>query len=76
MFLQEYREKWVEVDSIRTHYFEAGTRRPLMLVYGGTTGDASGGANPEDFDRNFADLARKLPRDLGEPASHGPQFGN
>ncbi len=60
MFLQEYGEKWVDVDGIRTRYFEAGTGRPLVLVHGGTTGDSSGGANAEDFDRNFAELAKKF----------------
>jgi hypothetical protein len=31
--------------------FRAGTERPLALVHGETAGDASGGANEEDFDR-------------------------
>jgi 2-hydroxy-6-oxo-6-(2'-carboxyphenyl)-hexa-2,4-dienoate hydrolase len=53
-------EKWVDVDGIRTRYFEAGTGRPLVLVHGGTKGDSSGGANAEDFDRNFSELAEKF----------------
>jgi len=34
MFLQEYEEKWVDVGVIRTSlfHFEAGTRRPTVLV--------------------------------------------
>jgi pimeloyl-ACP methyl ester carboxylesterase len=52
--LQEYREKRVDVDRIRTRCFEAGTGRPVVLLHGGTRGDASGGANEEDFHRNFA----------------------
>lgn len=60
MFLQEYGEKWVDVDGIRTRYFEAGSGRPVVLVHGGTAGDASGGANAEDFHLNFAALAEKF----------------
>jgi 2-hydroxy-6-oxonona-2,4-dienedioate hydrolase len=60
MFLQEYGEKWVDVDGIRTRYFEAGAGRPLVLVHGGTKGDSSGGANAEDFHLNFAALAEKF----------------
>src|SRR5262245_37324578 len=60
MFLQEYGERWLEVDGIRTRYFEAGSGRTIVLVHGGTKGDASGGANAEDFHLNFAELARKF----------------
>jgi 2-hydroxy-6-oxo-6-(2'-carboxyphenyl)-hexa-2,4-dienoate hydrolase len=60
MFLQEYGEKWVDIDGFRTRYFEAGKGRPVVLVHGGTMGDASGGANAEDFDRNFAELAKRF----------------
>ena len=60
MFLQEYGEKWVDVDGIRTRYFEAGSGRRVVLVHGGTKGDASGGANAEDFHLNFAELAKKF----------------
>lgn len=59
MFLQEFGENWVDVDGIRTRYFEAGSGDiPIVLVHGGTCGDASGGANAEDFERNFSVLAR------------------
>ena len=60
MFLQEYGEKWVDVDGIRTRYFEAGSGRRVVLVHGGTKGDSSGGANAEDFHLNFAELAKKF----------------
>jgi 2-hydroxy-6-oxonona-2,4-dienedioate hydrolase len=60
MFLQEYGERWVDVDGIRTRYFEAGTGRTVVLVHGGTKGDASGGANAEDFNLNFAELATRF----------------
>jgi pimeloyl-ACP methyl ester carboxylesterase len=60
MFLQEYGERWLDVDGIRTRYFEAGRGRTIVLVHGGTKGDASGGANAEDFHLNFAELAKKF----------------
>ena len=60
MFLQDYGEKWVDVDGIRTRYFEGGTGRPVVLVHGGTKGDGSGGANAEDFHLNFEELAKKF----------------
>lgn len=59
MFLQDYGERWVDVDGIRTRYFEAGEGRPVVLVHGGTCGDASGGGNAEDFDLNFAHFAKR-----------------
>jgi 2-hydroxy-6-oxonona-2,4-dienedioate hydrolase len=58
MSLQECGEKWIDVDGIRTRYFEAGSGRTIVLVHGGTKGDASGGANAEDFHLNFVELAK------------------
>ena len=59
MFLSEYGEKWLDVDGVRTRYFEAGSGSvPVVLVHGGQMGDASGGENAEDWDRNFAALAK------------------
>ena len=60
MSLQEFGEKWLDVDGIRTRYFEAGEGRTIVLVHGGTKGDASGGANAEDFHLNFAELAKNF----------------
>ena len=60
MSLQEFGEKWIDVEGIRTRYFETGAGRPIVLVHGGTAGDASGGANAEDFNLNFAELAKRF----------------
>ena len=36
MFLSEYGEKWLDVDGVRTRYFEAGSGSvPVVLVHGG-----------------------------------------
>jgi pimeloyl-ACP methyl ester carboxylesterase len=60
MFLQDYGEKWIDAEGIRTRYFEAGEGQAVVLIHGGTAGDASGGANAEDWELNFSELARKF----------------
>ena len=67
------KDVWVDVDGIRTRYFEAGSGRRVVLVHGGTKGDSSGGANAEEFDLNFAELAKKKSKDPG--ASDGGDLG-
>lgn len=58
-FLGDYEERWVDVDGIRTRYFDEGKGRPVVLVHGGNKGDASGGACAEDWNLNFAHLAER-----------------
>jgi 2-hydroxy-6-oxonona-2,4-dienedioate hydrolase len=59
MSLQEYGERWLDVDGIRTRYFEAGQGGPpIVLIHGGQMGDKSGGENAEDWNLNFPELAR------------------
>ena len=61
MSLQAYGEKWLDVDGIRTRYFEAGEgETPIVLIHGGQMGDTSGGENAEDWDLNFPVLARRF----------------
>ncbi len=60
MSLQEYGEKFIDVDGIRTRYFEAGSGPPVVLVHGGAAGDASGAANAEDWALNFTALAKRF----------------
>jgi hypothetical protein len=61
MFLQEYGERNGAMSTASVPPLFRGLHgRQIVLVHGGITGDASGGANAEDFDRNFADLARKF----------------
>lgn len=61
MSLQEYGEKWLDVDGIRTRYFEAGKGSPpIVLIHGGQMGDSSGGENAEDWDLNFPVLAQRF----------------
>jgi hypothetical protein len=30
--------RWIDVDGIRTRYFEAGTGEPIVFLYGGNFG--------------------------------------
>jgi pimeloyl-ACP methyl ester carboxylesterase len=61
MSLQQYGEKWLDVDGIRTRYFEAGEGdTPIVFIHGGQMGDASGGENAEDWDLNFPVLAKRF----------------
>ena len=58
MFLRELGEKWLEVDGVRTRYFDEGQGQPVVFIHGGTIGDASGGESARDFDLNFTPLSR------------------
>ena len=60
MSLQEYGEKWLDVNGIRTRYFDAGTGDvPVVFIHGGQMGDASGGENAEDWALNFPPLSQQ-----------------
>jgi len=54
--LKQHPEKWIDAEGIRTRYFEAGDGPPVVFMHGGTIGDASGGANAEDWEFNFPAL--------------------
>ncbi len=49
------RIKYVDVDGIRTRYYEAGSGAPLVLVHGGAIGT---GSSLGIFDQNLDELAR------------------
>ncbi len=53
MSLQRFGEKFIDVDGIRSRYFEAGSGERLVFIHGGTCGDSDSAANAEDWDRNF-----------------------
>lgn len=52
-------EKWMDVDGVRTRYFEAGTGETLVLFHGSSMGHPAGLAS-KTWDLNFAPLARHL----------------
>src|SRR5690606_30236591 len=51
--------KWVDVDGIRTRYFEAGNGEPMLLITGGNFGSADSVSIVESLDRNFDGLSRR-----------------
>lgn len=59
MFLSEFKEKWADVDGVRTRYFDEGQGAPIVFIHGGQCGDASGGESAQDFDLNFTPLSKR-----------------
>jgi 2-hydroxy-6-oxo-6-(2'-carboxyphenyl)-hexa-2,4-dienoate hydrolase len=53
MTLEQYGEKWVSVEGIRTRYFDAGEGEPVLMIHGGRIGDESAPGNAEEFEYNF-----------------------
>ena len=58
MSLESYEERYVDVDGIRTRYFESGSGEPVVFIHGGAFGDRAGAPNAEDWDMNFPEIAR------------------
>ena len=50
--------KFVDVEGVRTRYFERGSGEIVVLVHGGAFGSTSGACSADDWDLNFAGLAR------------------
>ena len=59
MFLREFKEKWADVDGVRTRYFDEGQGAPIVFIHGRQCGDASGGESAQDFDLNFTPLSKR-----------------
>jgi 2-hydroxy-6-oxonona-2,4-dienedioate hydrolase len=60
MFLDEYEPKWVDIDGVRTRYFEAGEGPCLVCIHGGQVGDHSGGESAQDWDLNVTELSKRF----------------
>ena len=52
--------KFVTVDGIRTHYYEKGRGRHVVLVHGGNFGSSESSGNSWTWSRNFDVLARRF----------------
>jgi 2-hydroxy-6-oxonona-2,4-dienedioate hydrolase len=61
--LAEFGEAWLDAGGARTRYFATpGTRPPVVLLHGGTIGEASAAANADDWSGVFRGLhARGYP---------------
>ena len=51
-------EKFVDVDGIRTRYFEKGAGEIVVLFHGGSFGSTTSADSADDWDLNFDGLAR------------------
>ncbi len=60
MFLEELEPRWIDVDGVRTRYFEAGDGPCLVFIHGGQVGDHAGGESAQDWDLNFTELSRRF----------------
>lgn len=52
--------KFVTVDGVKTHYYEKGRGKNVVLVHGGNFGSAESSGNSWTWSRNFDTLARKF----------------
>ncbi len=51
--------KFIDVDGVKTHYYEKGKGRPLVLVHGGNFGSKDSSGNSWTWSRNIDALARR-----------------
>ena len=49
---------FVDVEGVRTRYFERGSGETVVLVHGGAFGSTSGACSADDWDLNFDGLAK------------------
>lgn len=49
--------KWIDVNGIRTRYFEQGSGPPLVLVFGGNFGSPDAASSAVTWDLNFDELS-------------------
>jgi pimeloyl-ACP methyl ester carboxylesterase len=50
--------KWIDVEGIRTRYFERGQGTPIVLVHGGSMGDPNAASALDDWAPNVEELSR------------------
>lgn len=52
-------EKWIDVDGVRTRYFEAGEGERIVFVHGVQMGSTDGSSSARSWELNFPVLARR-----------------
>ena len=50
--------RFVDVEGVRTRYFERGSGETVVLVHGGAFGSTTGACSADDWDLNFDGLAK------------------
>jgi pimeloyl-ACP methyl ester carboxylesterase len=68
---------WIEVDGVRTRYYEAGKGDPLVLVYGGNFGTSDSASSAYTWSLNWRALAERsrviIPDKLGQGQTDNPK---
>lgn len=52
--------RWIDVEGVRTAWFEAGAGDPMVLVYGGNFGTSDSASSAYTWSENFAALAQRF----------------
>ena len=55
LLCKKYPERWMDVQGIRTRFFDEGEGEPIVYLHGGSIGDPIGASNAEDWSMNFGD---------------------
>jgi 2-hydroxy-6-oxonona-2,4-dienedioate hydrolase len=58
LLCDEHQQRWMDVDGIKTRYFDEGQGEPVVFVHGSGVGDPIGASNAEDWSLNFTNCSR------------------
>jgi pimeloyl-ACP methyl ester carboxylesterase len=59
LLCDRYQQRWINVGSTKTRFFDEGQGEPVVLIHGGGIGDPIGASNAEDWSINFSDIANR-----------------
>jgi pimeloyl-ACP methyl ester carboxylesterase len=69
--------RWLDVEGIRTRYFEAGAGDPIVFVYGGNFGTSDSASAAQTWSLNWQPLAKHrrviIPDKLGQGETDNPK---
>ena len=69
--------RWIEVDGLRTRYYEAGSGDPVVLVYGGNFGTSDSASSAFTWNLNLPGLAERfrviIPDKVGQGHTDNPK---
>lgn len=52
--------RWIDVDGIRTRYYEAGSGEPIVFIYGGNFGTSDSASSSHTWNLNLLPLSRRF----------------
>ena len=69
--------RWIDVDGIRTRYYDEGSGDPIVFVYGGNFGTSDSASSAYTWSENAPALAQRyraiVPDKLGHGETDNPQ---